>query len=623
MIRSRVALPCLCGLLALLSVTAAPLHAEFMGLPEGVKSNVKAIERYPRAAAVLLYVKESFVLQVDGAQTYEWHSFRYLPDEAARDLWGDPRVAYIEGEQQVEILAARSYTADGRQIEATPHNAYNSVTPDELSLAPEFSLFRQMVITMLGLENGSISEFHYRVTTAKPRFPWLSGRVYLREEVPTILRELVVQIPANAVLTFESEHGVEQPIQVNGVNTWRMGEQPGYLTEDLGGHRILLPNVAFSTAKDWKAVGGELKRRLEAAADSVAVPVSLQTQLRPATSEEGKLDSIKHWVAARFSRLEFEHPDFDVVIRPLARVLNSGYGNSLELAELVATFAQANGLRVDPVVWYPFEPAVPGLDHAIGMLRVQHGTVSFLCDPVRSRSQFASVDLAESCYLSTDSDAPTLQPLIPFTTEGNSLDLRVTLSNVEADTILGVGSFSAAGGFSPFESVREAGAEEFVADLLTLPDLSVNSAIVRELGPAAVSISFSFALPRFDTADAFRLLPTSLLALDPYLMSPPLTLEAKEFPFWIRVPGTITTLLNVPFPAKWNAVKTPAALAASWQGGSGSRTCKTEDHQVSVETRITNSNVWLPSGDWAQFRNFLIETGQRPNNAIGFVPRPD
>jgi hypothetical protein len=184
-----------------------PAFADFASLPDGVEANVAAIKKYPKAASILLWVKDSYVQQSGGAQVYEHHEFRYLPDEAARDNWGDPHIAYIDGVQKMDVLAARAYTADGRTIDATPDNAYNPVTPDELDHAPDFSSFRQLVVSLLGLENGCIAELNYRITTEHPVCPWLWGRVYFREEVPTVARELAVEVPAGIRLNYAVDHG--------------------------------------------------------------------------------------------------------------------------------------------------------------------------------------------------------------------------------------------------------------------------------------------------------------------------------------------------------------------------------------------------------------------------------
>ena len=105
-------------------------------------------------------------------------------------------------------------------------------------------------------------------------------------------------------------------------------------------------------------------------------------------------------------------------------------------------------------------------------------------------------------------------------------------------------------------------------------------------------------------------------------MSPPLTLEAKEFPFWMRVPGTISIRLSAPVPAAWNVDKLPAVLNDKWNGGSGARTCVLRDGRVEVETKLSNNGVWLEPAGWSEFRSFLIESGPRPNNLIGFVAKP-
>ena len=374
-------------LLALLA-TASFALAAFQGLPDHVQKNLGAIQKYSKACSILLWVKDGYTLHADGSKLYERHEFRYLPDEAARDNYGDPHVPYVSGRDTLEILTARCYTADGRRIDATPHNAFNPIIPEGgLDLAPDYSDFRQMVVTILGLENGAIAELHYRVTTYTPQFPWLEGRVYFREESPVIARELTVTVPETATLMFVGDRGVSDPTVSGSAYKWTMGEQAGYLAEDLGGHRVLLPNVAFSTAKDWEQIRTALRDRVNAAiSGELILPASLKSALIGQTTDEAKLTAIKSWVYERFPELHdgaYHHADLNFVLRPAARVLQSGYGNDFEVAVLVATLAAHAGIEVDVVPVFVPESPVPFLHEYAGTLLVAAWACHIRCTCIR------------------------------------------------------------------------------------------------------------------------------------------------------------------------------------------------------------------------------------------------
>jgi hypothetical protein len=607
--------------LALLIGTSFAL-AQFDGLPDYVKAHLGALQKYPRASSILLWVGEDFTLNADGSQVYEWHSFRWLPDEAARDSWGDPHVAYVDGRQVLDILAARTYTRDGRTIDSTPQNAFNSIVPEGgLDKAPDYASFRHMVITLLGLENGCISELHYRLTTAKPLWPWMEGRVYFRESYPVIARELVVTVPSGSTLNYRLERGAPDPVMAAGTYTWKMDDQPGYLAEDLQGHRMLLPNVAFSSAEDWPQVTDELRSRLEAAmSGDVTVPASLHEELLRATSDESRLDTIKMWVHKRFNRLEFEHPDFAFTLRPVAEILQSGYGNSLELAALVSKLAGSAGVNAHVAGWFLPDAPVPFLCTFHGaLLNVKLDGLRFYCDPLTPREEFTQAQLLGSRVL--DLDQTAAQPE-EFHCRARSpyVGLTLALDDPASDTLRGHGTFSAFGEWGIYEMIRSEGPAKYLSDLVHLPGLEIGEAMVKTLEPAHttadVVVEFAFHAAALDTVDNYRILPLAVLDFRAYVASAPLGLTEREFSQWIPLPGEITLHLEAPLPAGWRVQRSPAASSARWDWSQGVIRCEVKANRLIFERRLKLAREWIAPSGWRGFRAWMLDAETRPVNAV-------
>lgn len=606
----------LCLLLAL------PAFADFSGLPDGVKANLSTIKRYPKSSAILLWVKDSYTQAESREQVYERHEFRYLPDEAARDIWGDPHIAYEDGRQKIDIITARAYTSDGRTIDATPNNAFNPVTPEALDHAPDFSQFRQMVVTLLGLENGSIAELHYKLTTEKPLYPWLWGRVYFREEVPTIAHELSVILPAGRGLNYVVCNGLPAPLVTGSTYVWRMDEQSGYAAEDLRDHRVLLPNVAFTTAKNWPEVTSELLKRVEAASDGFDVPKSLQQKLAGALEPESTLDSIKAWVRERYNEIEFDHPDFVVSIRPESQVLNSGYGHSLEMAVLVSSLCSRAGVTAQPEAWFAFEPPVPYLyDLTGGLVMAATETGRNEGDPLAPGDEFPASALADATILSlaAESNAPRRTP-----NDVNFGEVRISLNldALDADTIHGSGSLFADGLHTPYEALQT-DPKAHIEHLISWSGFEVTGVIVKRLDPTSAAVNFSFTLPHPDTVDNFYVLSANAMDLSQFAGNPTLSLERKEFPHYVKLPGKISVHVETPLPDGWIVTQQPAALTRAWKDGSGFRAVTVSDRRVMVDETLTLGSPWLPPQDWGEFRSFLLETGSRPANIIVFADKPN
>ncbi len=612
----------LCLLLAL------PVFAEFSGLPDGVNANLSAIRKYPKASLILLWVRDSYTQNENGEHVYERHEFRYLPDEAARDTWGDPRIAYVDGRQKVDVIAARAYTSDGRTVDVTSA-ALNSVTPDELGHAPDFSDFRQMVVTLLGLENGSIAELHYTITTEQWLFPRLSGRVYFREEVPTIFRELSVSIPTRNprivyTLTYRGEHGMPEPVITDSTTyTWRMGEQPGYDAADLDGHRELLPNVAFSTDERWSDVLAVLKRQIESISDSIALPQSLQKRLVGVHYAEAKLDSIKAWVRERFNEVKFDHPAFELTLRPVSRVLASGYGNSLEMALLVATLiakSNTDEARTDVWLtgWCEMEPPVPYLDDVTGWLLTvmpQVGTV-FTCHPVLPRDEFPQASLF-TATLFTLSEYDSQKREWDGMRNG-TLRINLNIDALDADSLRGSGTLLAYTNLTPYEALRT-DAQVYLQQLIALKGVAIEKVVIKQLVLYDATVNFKFTAAAPDTVDGHHIFALDVMDFAQFAGNPTLSIERMEFPHYVKLPGAISVHVEAPLPEGWTVTQQPAALNRAWRDGSGTRTVLVKDGRVVMDERLVLGSAWIPPQDWSEFRSFLLETGPRANNTVVFA----
>jgi hypothetical protein len=620
------------------TIAASLAQAQFKDLPTDVQKQLGAIQKYPKASAILFWVKEDFALQADGSESYEWHSFRYIPDEAARDNWGDPHLAYIEGRQTLEILKARTYTKDGRMIDATPANAFNPIVPENgLDKAPDYSDVRQMVVTMLGLENGCISELHYRLTTPKPILPWLEGRVYFREECPTMARELTVTIPAGVTLTYRADRGAADPAIAGTSYQWTMGEQAGYLEEDLHGHRVLLPNVAFTTAKGWDQIREEFTKRIgEAAKDEWALPASLEASIGKATSDDGKLDSIKTWLRERLNALKFEHPDFTFILRPAARVLESGYGNSLELATLAAQIAVKSEINLSLALQFEPEPVVPSLHEfatALLVLKPAGGGTGY-ADALLPRAEMTSHDLYGTWIMPLEDKQEPVQ--YTGRTKVPRYTLSLNLNDLSSDTIRATGTLTAAGEWGVYEAVSQNGAPDYLSNLLPMKGTTITDVKIRDLESPRFSslavLDFAFTASALDTADGRFIFPLSLLDFAGFVNGAPWGLTKREFAQEIPMPGVITLHIEAGYPDDWMIETRPAGGSQMWDWSEGkivstdqamvSSNGKNHDRRLIFERSLTLAREWIAPSGWSGFRSWMLASGNRPANAAIFVARP-
>ena len=594
--------------------------ADFQGLPEQVKSKLPAIQKYPKASSVLIWEQEKFQLQANGAQVYELHSFRYIPDEAARDNFGDPHVAYVEGEQKLEILTSRCYTKNGKKVDSTPENAFNPITPDVLQFAPQLTKFREMVITMLGLENGSIVELEYRLTTAKPLYPWMCGRVYLRETAPTLARELIVELPVGGKLNFKTGGGLPDPKVAGSTYTWTLGETAGYQSEDLGKNTDLLPNVAFTTAGDWPEIQSELKARVNKAMEgSITIPVSLAEELAGKNEPESKLIAIKEWAKDRINMLSFNHPDFPVSLRSANEILKSGYGNNLELATLISKLANQSGLTTSVMLRFEGDVPVPYIQQVSGaLIEFRTNDSYFICDPVLPRNELTQSDLVGSTLMPINGAGKvSVMPLL--SPNSNNLSLDVSLSNLDKDTLNGSGTFYARGQYAPYEAVRSEGANAYLEGLVNLKGLNLSDVSVKELSYGAVTISFSFTSAEALEAEGdSRVLPLSIMDISKIVKDAPTGLLKRDFPQQIHIPGEAALHVNVEMPDDWSVADQHPEISGKQAWGEYNVASSLKDGRYNFTRSMKLSEKNVPVGGWTELRHWLLGAGKGNGNVVVF-----
>ncbi len=92
----------------------------------------------------------------------------------AVDKLSDPKVRFDASRQDLKVIQATTITRDNRRV-TTRKVAQNLSTLPALSKAPMLALHREMVVTMLGIEEGCKTVLEYQVSDRKP-LPF--GRVW-------------------------------------------------------------------------------------------------------------------------------------------------------------------------------------------------------------------------------------------------------------------------------------------------------------------------------------------------------------------------------------------------------------------------------------------------------------
>ena len=314
-------------------------------------------KQFPRAGAVVLRHRTRLVLLPDGrTRKHVLLAVKVLrlPPVERTGIF-DPRIHFDPTRQELKILQARTWLPSGRAVD-TGKNGKNLVFPDALNLCPDFSRFRDMVITHVGVQEGCTIVLEYELADKKPRAWPFEGIEKAQFPFPLLYQEFLLEAPKGTPLQAELLAPAE-----------RKGERTEEKTEN--GIRIrflrkgVIPRASHPEdlllfgARPWDDLGRRFRAGLAALG-----PLPERFQRALAGKESGPASPLeKAEMAARLIReglREVHWPPalLGGTVRPARRIWESAYATPLEEAAFLARALRDLGFkdaRVAPVSRLP------------------------------------------------------------------------------------------------------------------------------------------------------------------------------------------------------------------------------------------------------------------------------
>jgi hypothetical protein len=469
----------------------APLRADELFGPGAPGANLASED------AVVLLAADYFILHPDGRIDHGRHRLVRLQSEFAIDALGDPRVPYDTLDQELVIHACRTYTPDGRVVEAAPH-AFNRTTPDAVAGCPDRMHHQEMVISHTGIERGCVIELDVEVRDRVPRAPWLEGIVAAQEEYPVVRRVVTVKVPAGVALRREVAGGALAEETVAGrfdppesgeaeIHVWRGGNLPAARESDDGaGGRATRANLVFSTCPSWEALAARVTGDLDAGtAAPLADWLAAKGRETDALTERDRVGAILELTGTDIAGASAAPFDDYRAPRPAARVFATACGDDWERAALALSLLRGAGIAAEialrPVLPRPSRE-VPALAQFDGvLLRTESGET---LDPV------AGERLAEP-------DRPLFLPAAARWREAepaaSRAEVAVALTIDAKGGAKGEADLRLTGTLHPYAKMTDLDAflDGYVARLL--PGAKVRGKQIAELTPEIARLRVSFA----------------------------------------------------------------------------------------------------------------------------------
>ncbi|MBU0616244.1 MAG: DUF3857 domain-containing protein, partial [Planctomycetes bacterium] len=309
--------------------------------------------------AVFELWEQHWTLNPDGSIVYHEKKHTRLNSDRTYRTFGDPRIAYNQDTDEVEVLVARTKMADGTYVELADYSTVE-VAPDSSAGWPAFGNITQMVMVMGGIEPGCVLELEHRITSKPGTCPYLAADLGIDDRYPVRARSITVSVPQDAqlspfvsglteddyVYTFQQSSAGGTTHRWDFVGLDGQPNEPQALPWRESGVRL-----AFTTAPDAETW---IRQRLsvieEAASESPLLTRLAQQWTKDETSDADKLAALQGKLAGTFNFVNFDVAWRPATPRPASEVINCCYGLPAESAAALLALARATGIPVQPAL---------------------------------------------------------------------------------------------------------------------------------------------------------------------------------------------------------------------------------------------------------------------------------
>lgn len=605
--------------IALLSVALA-VSALAATLPPPYTGSPSAKE-YPGADVLVLEERTTYEVAADGRVTQTFFRAEKILTYQGMDSVGDPKLPFRKGDQTLADLSLKAYTPEGEVKEAKP-NSFTEITPFELAKAPDYTTWREMVMTKVGLDVGAVAESRWTLADAVAWRGYFEMDRTLTDGHPCLLRTVVVTVPAQTPL----RHAVSGPATEPEVRsaggrttyTWTFRNLPGLGLSQVGhDERALLPRLTVTTCPDWAAANTRYAGLAQEAqaAGSPELEKKADALVKAAATPYQRAKALSTWVAQGVRTVEWPLPLTALQPRPAARVFETGYGHALDKAVLLCALLKRAGIDAAIAVCtlapagYPDPAQVPcaaQFDRVIVHSQVDGKTLWL--DPTAPLSERSHRDFLGYKGLPLAPGFPELHTMSAVADSDLLLvDLSARLGEDKAFS--GEGTLWFAGAYSPYYGVEgdPDALKGWVSGALsaTLPGAELDTHAVAALGPDQVKVTVTFhgklSVPeRGPTALTLGTPADSALSLLHGLHR-----SAREVPLLLPRSGKERVRLRLELPAQSVPRFVPPAQKTEGAAGALNATWTLEGTRLTFERDLSLPARVVPAKDYPALRDLF------------------
>ncbi len=352
-----------CGTFAMAFLTlAAAMFGCAAAHAGAVDLSIKQAD-FPGDDAVILKWEQYWTIKTDGTVQRRDHKWVKLFNVRPIDRYGDPRLAFVNEQEELIIHKAQTTTADGTVL-PVPDYSFNIAAPDEIVGWPEYAAWRDQIVSFSGIEADCVLELDYEVVTPAGVLPWLEGDVRLNDEYPIVERLVSVTVPTEGPFHYQIDRDPGAQFgKTSTVVGWGPATTYAWKMQDLAGARaehhapvwqMQCPRLRFTTCADletWERATAGRVNQAGAGNGTIKEFAEATVEGEPDAAERVRLLAKK--IHDSFNFVSDAKAMHGLSCRPAADVLQANYGNRLESAALLLAAVRSLGIDASAMVGVP------------------------------------------------------------------------------------------------------------------------------------------------------------------------------------------------------------------------------------------------------------------------------
>lgn len=311
------------------------------------------------AEAVFLNLEKTYILHPDGSVERQIKkSQKLLTHRAFHSLYGQTDIYYNPESDSVLVDLAETQTPDGTLV-PVPENGYVDMIPGFATGSEAFSHLRHKAVVHTALEIGSVIHANYRIITKAGHLPALMGLEVVNQDCPIIHYKLVVQVPKDYSINFNTIHIDGDPvIKKRGKNKlyiWEMENVDQNSAEPFSPRfNSSKKQILFSSADSLFPVFNEFtSQRAFTFETTVEMRERVNKSLEGQTDTFDKIAAIQKMVTEEIQTIPVPLNLLGYQIRPAAETWASMAGTPEEKAVLLCALIRSTGWKATPVATIP------------------------------------------------------------------------------------------------------------------------------------------------------------------------------------------------------------------------------------------------------------------------------